>query len=193
MLPGGDQRNIAIQGREQPAARPGSLPPQREHGGLTAGHQFQEMHLDQLGHARRGTQRADPDQASKAITVGSLRHGSQQPAASQIREPGRRGREAQIQQHLASYEYLPSRPGKMITLARDQSPHGPTCQGRLRGLCHRAPAPDPAPRELRSLCYHPAARCALTLRQTRPGDIPGPPFLEGQTLAASKTRHPPVR
>jgi hypothetical protein len=26
------------------------------------------MHLDQLGHARRGTQRADPDQASKVIT-----------------------------------------------------------------------------------------------------------------------------
>jgi hypothetical protein len=34
------------------------------------------MHLDQLGHARRGTQRADPDQASKAITVGSLRRAS---------------------------------------------------------------------------------------------------------------------
>jgi len=55
------------------------------------------MHLDQLGHARRGTQRTDPDQASKAITVGSLRRASQRPAPSQIREPGLLGGEAQIQ------------------------------------------------------------------------------------------------
>ena len=72
VLPGGGQRHVGIQGREQPAARPGSLPPQREHGGVTAGHHVQEMHLDRLGHARRGTQRADPDQAGEAITVGSL-------------------------------------------------------------------------------------------------------------------------
>ena len=73
MFPGRGQRHVGIQGGERPAARPGSLPPQREHSGLTAGHHFQEMHLDQFGHARRRTQRADPDQASKAITVGSLR------------------------------------------------------------------------------------------------------------------------
>jgi hypothetical protein len=68
------------------------------------------MHLDQLGHARRGAQRADPDQASQAIIVGFLRRASQRPAASQIREPGRRGREAQIQQHLTSYEHIRIRP-----------------------------------------------------------------------------------
>jgi hypothetical protein len=82
MLPCGGQRHVGIQGGEQPAARPGSLPPQREHGGLTAGRHFQEKHLDQLGHARRGVQRADPDQASKAILVGFLRRASQRPAAS---------------------------------------------------------------------------------------------------------------
>ena len=48
------------------------------------------------------------------------------------------------------------------------------------------PAPDPGPRELRPLCYHPAAVCALTLRQTRPG-TPWTPFLEAQALAAGKT------
>ena len=62
VVPGGGQRNIGVQGREESAARPGSLPPQREHGGLTADRQVQEMHLDQLGHARRGAQRADPGQ-----------------------------------------------------------------------------------------------------------------------------------
>ena len=60
---GGGQPDVGIQGGEQPAARPGGLPPRREHGGLTPGRHFQEMHLDQLGHARRGAQRADQDQA----------------------------------------------------------------------------------------------------------------------------------
>jgi len=87
------------------------------------------MHLDQLRHAGHGTHRADPDQASKAITVGSLRHASQRPAASQIREPRRRGREAQIQQHLASYEHFPSRPGKMITLLGTKVPTGRHAKG----------------------------------------------------------------
>ena len=105
-LPGGGQPDIGIQGREEPAVRPGSLPPQREHGGLTTRHHVQYMHLDQLGHARRGTQRAVPGQASKAITVGSLRRASQRPAASQIREPGRRGREAQVHKNRGSYEHL---------------------------------------------------------------------------------------
>ena len=132
MLPGGSQRHVGIQGREQPAARPGSLPPQREHGGLTAGHHIPDMHLDQLGHAGHGAHRAGPDQASKAITVGSLRCAGQRPAASQIRQPGRRGREAQVQPHLGSYEHLPIRPGTMI------APPGtkvPMRQSRPMGTC----------------------------------------------------------
>jgi hypothetical protein len=122
MLPCGGQRHVGIQGGEQPAARPGSLPPQREHGGLTAGRYFQDMHPGQRGHARRGAQRADPDQAGQAIIVGFPRRASQRPAASQSREPSRRGREAQIQQHLASYEHIRIRPGKITTLLRTMVP-----------------------------------------------------------------------
>jgi len=125
MLPGGGQRDVGIQGRKQPAARSGGLPPQREHGGLTAGHHFQEMHLDQLGHARRGTQRADPDQASKAITVGSLRHASQQPTASHICEPGLGRAEAQIQQYLGGDEHAPIGPGMGVTPPGTKVPAGP--------------------------------------------------------------------
>jgi hypothetical protein len=36
------------------------------------------------------------------------------------------------------------------------------------------------------LCYQPAALRALTLRQTHPGDTPGPPFLAGQTLLMAR-------
>ena len=92
------------------------------------------MHLDQLAHARHSAQRADPDQASKAITLGSLRHARQRPAASQIREPRRRGREAQIQQHLACYEHFPSRPGKMITLLGTKVPTGRVPKASSRPL-----------------------------------------------------------
>ena len=73
------------------------------------------MHLDQLGHTRHLAQRPDPGQAGKAITVGPLRHARQQPAASQILQPRRRGRKAQIHQRLGRYEHLLIRPGKTIT------------------------------------------------------------------------------
>ena len=53
------------------------------------------------------------------------------------------------------------------------------------GLPPRAPVP-----ELRPLCYHPAVRCALTLRQTYRGH-PQTPFLEGQILAVKRPPHPP--
>ena len=82
LLPGRCQPEVGIQGRKQPAGWPGRLPPQREHGGLTAGHHIQGMHLDQLGHGRHLAQRADPGQPGQAITVGSLRHVSQQPRPS---------------------------------------------------------------------------------------------------------------
>lgn len=90
------------------------------------------MHLDQLGHARHLAQRTDPGQAGKAITVGSLRHADQQPAASQIRQPGQRGRKTQVYQRLGRYEHFLIRPGQRITLQGTKVlPHD------VRHLCQR--------------------------------------------------------
>ena len=73
----------------------------------------------------------------------------------------------------------------MITLLGTKVPTGRHAKGVFEASVTGAPAPDPGPRELRPLGYHPAARCALALRQTRPG-TPRTPFLEGQALAAGK-------
>ena len=125
MFPRRGQRKVSVQDREQLAARPSRLPPQREHGGLTVGRHVQEMHLHQLGHPRRGAQRANPGQASNAIAVGPLRHPGQQPAASQLRQPGHGGTEAQIQQHLVSDKHLPIAPGTVNTPPGTKVPSGP--------------------------------------------------------------------
>ena len=49
VVPGGSQRDVGIQDREQFAARPGYFPPQREPGRTIACLQFPEMHLDKPG------------------------------------------------------------------------------------------------------------------------------------------------
>jgi hypothetical protein len=144
MLPGGGQAVVGIQSREQPAARPDGLPPQREHGGLTTGRHFQEMHPRPAWtcRPRRPVGRPGPE-ASKAIIVGSLRRASQRSAASQIREPSRCGREAQIQQHLASYEHVRIRPGKITTLLGIKAPTGRHAKGVFEASVTGAPASDP--------------------------------------------------
>ena len=120
--PGGDQPDVGIQGREQSAARPGGLPSQREHGGLTPGHHVQDLHLDQHGHARPRAQRTDPGHAGQAITVGSVLHAGQQPGPSQIRQPGHRGRKAQLRQCLGRYEHVLIRADKTNTLPGTKIP-----------------------------------------------------------------------
>lgn len=125
VLPGRGQRKVSVQGREQRHARPGSLPAQRQHGGLTADRHVQQMHPGQLGHPRRGAQRADPYKATNAIAVGPLRHLGQQPAASHLGQPGRGSTEAQIQQHLVSGKHPANRSRHGEQRARDQSPLQP--------------------------------------------------------------------
>jgi hypothetical protein len=83
------------------------------------------MHLDQLGRARRGAQRADPGQAGNAFAVGPLRRPGQQPAASRLREPGRGGTKAQIQQHLVSDKHLLIAAGTVNSAPGTKDPSGP--------------------------------------------------------------------
>ena len=96
LLPGRGQRDVGVQGGEQPAAGPGGFPPQRQHGGGLAGHQVPEVNLDQPGYTRGGTQRADPGQAGDPLVVGRLRSAQQRAAASQVRQPGLSRGEADI-------------------------------------------------------------------------------------------------
>lgn len=69
VFPGWRQRDARRPGPGQPAAGPGGFPPQRQHGGLIAGHQFQDVHVSQLGRARRCAQRARRRRAPRNRTM----------------------------------------------------------------------------------------------------------------------------
>lgn len=110
LLPGGGQRDISIQGGKQYAARPGGLPPQRQHHAAAARHRVPVMHPDQPGHASAVAQRADPGQASDPVAIGMARGIHQRPATSHSHHPGPGSVKTDIQQHLAGDEHQASQP-----------------------------------------------------------------------------------
>jgi len=97
VLTGRAQRDVSVQGREQPAAGADGFPPQRKHGRVLVDHQIPEMHLDQPGHTRSGPQRVDPDHANDPQAVGILRSIQQRALASKVRQPGLGSIKADIQ------------------------------------------------------------------------------------------------
>ena len=87
-------------GIRDPVKEADGLPSHREPSAVIPFHQVPEPDLDQLGHTRHRTQRADSDQLSDPLAIGIFRRTRQGATTSQVRQPGPGGIEADIQQYL---------------------------------------------------------------------------------------------
>ena len=97
-LPGGGEREVGVQNREQGAARAGGHPAQRQPGRLVGAGQLADLDADQLG----DTSHADPGQAG---TVGVLRCPGERPVLAEPGQPLPGDGEADIQPHLVTYKH----------------------------------------------------------------------------------------
>ena len=86
MLPGGGQRDVSIQGREQPLPRTGGFPPQRERSGLIACRLVPRMHPGQPGYTPDRTRRTDPGQAGKPLAVGFRGDSGERAVVREVRQ-----------------------------------------------------------------------------------------------------------
>ena len=111
-LTGNCQREVGIQHREEPTARPDGLPSQRQRGTIIASGQVAQPHLGEPGQARHGAQRTDPDQVGNALSVGIGRSCRQKPATGKLRKPGPCGIGADIHQYFVVDKHPFSEPAR---------------------------------------------------------------------------------
>ena len=101
MLAGGREPDIGIQHREQPAARAGGLPPERDPGRLLGPGELADLDPDQLGQADRAHAR----KCACLPAVGILGRGDQRTALGQLCQPFAGHGEADLEEYLITNEH----------------------------------------------------------------------------------------
>ena len=101
VLAGGREPDIGIQHREQPAARAGGLPPERDPGRLLGPGELADLDPDQLGQADRAHAR----KCACLPAVGILGRGDQRTALGQLCQPFAGHGEADLEEYLITNEH----------------------------------------------------------------------------------------